>query len=399
MITTAPVFYRRQGLSLIKTESNQQSSLLSTVYLSSISIMADNRIRVLQVSPSLGLGGTEKVMQSFAVNLSRDKFHVAVYSPVTGPRGKLIRDAGIETFIGADLFSTLQKFRPQVVHIHRAGWSEPGSLRPFKLAKTPVLVETNVFGHNDPSPEGQLIDRHLFVSNFCAKRYEQINSIPTTEPKYSVLYNPVDTDLFLRNCPPERERTRNTFGRISRADKGKWSNLALDFLPILQKQISVGTQGPFQYRIIGGIPEAKQFISNNNLDDLVSFLPPVLTDAEIADFLNSINFLVHANDTGESFGLVIAEAMAAGLPVITHPSKELRDNAQLELVDHGETGFIANNTSEFAQAISFLLNNPQQALKMGEKGRAKATGLFRAQDIAAKLGQIYFDMLTMKKII
>lgn len=361
--------------------------------------MVDNRIRVLQVSPSLGLGGTEKVMQSFAVNLDRNKFHVAVYSPATGPRGKLIRNAGIETFIESDLFSTLQKFQPHVVHIHRAGWSEPGSLRPFKLAKTPVLVETNVFGHHDPSPEGQLIDRHLFVSNFCAKRYEQVNSIPTIEPKYSVLYNPVDTDLFLKKCPPERERPINTFGRISRADKGKWSNLALDFLPILQKQISEGTQEPFQYRIIGGIPKAEQFVSNNNLEDLVNFLPPVLTDAEIADFLNSISFLVHANDTGESFGLVIAEAMAAGLPVITHPSKDLRDNAQLELVDHGETGFIANNADEFAQTINFLLSNPQQARQMGENGRAKAARLFRAQGIAAKLGQIYIDLLTMKKII
>ncbi|TIH13573.1 glycosyltransferase [Marinifilum sp. JC120] len=361
--------------------------------------MKTNRIRVLQVAPSLGLGGTEKVMQSFAVNLDRNKFQTAVYSPSNGPRGKLIREQEIKTFIGTDLLSVLDHFQPHIVHIHRAGWAEPGSLRPFKLTKTPVLVETNVFGHHDPSPEGKLIDRHLFVSHFCAERYERVNSIPTVEPKYSVLYNPVDTDFFRENCPPDRIFPRNSFGRISRADKGKWSNLALDFLPILQKQVDDGEFAPFQYRIIGGIPEAEKFVANKNLDEFVNFLPPVLTDGEIADFLNSISFLVHANDTGESFGLVIAEAMAAGLPVITHPSKDLRDNAQLELVDHGETGFIAHDTQEFAKAIRFLTTHPQEARQMGEKGRSKAAQLFRAQDIALKLGNIYIDLLKMKKVI
>lgn len=369
------------------------------MYLSSILIMVNNRIRVLQIAPSLGLGGTEKVMQSFAVNLDRKIFHTAVHSPSNGPRGKLIRKQGIETFIGSDLFSTLEKFQPHVVHIHRAGWAEPGSLRPFKLAKTPVLIETNVFGHHDPSPEAQLIDRHLFVSHFCAQRYEKINFIPTVEPKYSVLYNPVDTDLFLNNCPPDRNFPANTFGRISRADKGKWSNLALDFLPILQKKIEKKELTAFQYKIIGAIPEAEKFVTDHKLENLVHFLPPVLTDMEIAEFLNSINFLVHANDTGESFGLVIAEAMAAGLPVITHPSKDLRDNAQLELVDHGETGLVAHNPQEFAQAINFLLTHPHKARQMGEKGRAKAVKYFRAQDISDKLGQIYLDLLKIKNTI
>ena len=361
--------------------------------------MDNNRIRVLQVSPSLGLGGTEKVMQSFAVNLDDNQFNTAVYSPTDGPRGKILRKHGVTTFISADLFSVLLKFRPDVVHIHRAGWAEQGSLRPLKLAEIPVLVETNVFGHHDPTPEANLIDRHLFVSKFCAERFEIVNSIPAIEPKYSVLYNPVDTDFFAEHSPVDREIPQNSFGRISRADKGKWSSLALEFLPILAKQIESGKLQPFLYNIIGGISEAEQYVAEHNLQKYVNFLPPVLTDAEIANFLNSIGFLVHANDTGESFGLVIAEAMAAGLPVITHPSKELRDNAQLELVDHGETGIVASDTHEFAQAVNFLLTHPQKAREMGEKGRAKAAKLFRAQDIAVKLGSIYVELLKIKNQI
>ncbi|WP_320169344.1 glycosyltransferase family 4 protein [Maridesulfovibrio sp.] len=359
--------------------------------------MIDSKIRVLHVAPSLGSGGTEKVMQSFACNMDREQFATAVYSPVNGPRGRLLRQSGIDTYIGTDLLRVLEKFKPQIVHLHRAGWTEPGSLRPFKLAGTPVLVETNVFGHHDPSPEGALIDCHLFVSEFCASRFEKINSIKVSFPKYGVLYNPVDTDFFLAHCPPGRKIPTNVFGRISRADKGKWSRLAYDFLPALQHLVEQRKLPPFTYKIIGGIPDAEKFVAENGLTEFVRFLPPVLDDAEIADFMNSISFLAHANDTGESFGLVIAEAMAAGLPVITHPSAGLRDNAQLELVDDGKTGIIARNTREYGQAVHFLLTHPEEAHSMGEQARAKAARLFRAQDIARRLGEIYHELLSRKE--
>ena len=337
------------------------------------------------------------MMQSFVSNLNKDKFHAAVFSPQNGPRAKLLRQSGIETFIGLDLLPLMEKFRPNIVHIHRAGWTEPGSLRPLKLRRIPVIVETNVFGHHDPSPDGKIIDRHLFVSHFCAKRFEQVNSIPATAPLYSVLYNPVDTDFFAKNSPVNRNFPPNIFGRISRADPGKWSDLALDILPHLSAMVTNKTIEPFSYTIIGGIPKAEKYVKDNGFKEYVNFLPPVLTDAELSEFFNSISFLAHANDTGESFGLVIAEAMAAGLPVITHPSEGLKDNAQLELIDHGETGFIAKDAREYAEAIKFLMTHPQEARTMGENGRVKAQKLYRAQTIAKELESIYVELLNNKK--
>ncbi len=346
---------------------------------------------------SLGLGGTEKVMQSFVLHLNKDKFHAAVFSPRNGPRAKLLRQNGIDTFIGLDLLPLLEKFRPAIVHIHRAGWAEPGSLRSLKLTRIPVIVETNVFGHHDPSPDGKIIDRHLFVSHFCAERFEQVNSIPAIEPRYSVLYNPVDTDFFEKNCPANRNFPSNIFGRISRADPGKWSGLALEILPYLNEMVTNKTIEPFSYNIIGGIPKAEKYVTDNGFEGCVNFLPPVLTDAELSEFFNSISFLAHANDTGESFGLVIAEAMAAGLPVITHPSERLKDNAQLELVDHRETGFVAKDAREYAEAIKFLMTHPKEARIMGENGRVKAQKLYRAQTIAKELESIYLKLLNSKR--
>jgi glycosyltransferase involved in cell wall biosynthesis len=122
----------------------------------------------------------------------------------------------------------------------------------------------------------------------------------------------------------------------------------------------------------------------------------VSTDAELAAFYGGLSVLAHANDTGESFGLVIAEAMACGLPVVTHPAAGDRDNAQLELVSHGETGLVAETPEQYAQAVGWLFAHPAEARIMGRNGRDKAQRLYRAQDVAARLGGLYLDWLARK---
>ncbi|WP_022660861.1 glycosyltransferase family 4 protein [Paucidesulfovibrio longus] len=363
-------------------------------------------IRVLHIAKSLGLGGTEKVMQLFATHLSR-RWEAVVYSPRDGERGEMLRAAGVATHIQPDLFQVLQRVRPRLVHVHRAGWPEPELMRPLRNYGAPV-VETNVFGRFDPSPSGRAVTRHLFVSHFCARRFAALHGVPVEPPAYGVLYNPVDTDFFAQALPagpdfaqalpagPDFAQalpagpdfSRPVVGRVSRADKGKWSPLALDFLPH-----ALRAAPNLEYRIIGGIPEAEAWVDRNGLSGRVRFLPPVRTDAELAAFYGGCSVLAHANDTGESFGLVIAEAMACGLPVVTHPCPPPRDNAQVELVDNEVTGFVAENAEEYGLAVARLLGDPALARRMGEAGRQKAARLYRAQTVTLQLEAIYDEIL------
>jgi glycosyltransferase involved in cell wall biosynthesis len=353
------------------------------------------RVRVLHAVKTLGLGGTEKVMQLLVRHLDAERFEAAVHSPEDGPRAAQVRQSGAKTYVGMGLDRALGFFLPDIVHVHRAGWPEPEFLRPLRdyVAAHPqtVVVETNVFGRHDPSPSGQVIDCHLFVSNFCAERFTRQTGSPAQWPDFGVLYNLVDTDFFAAALPDGPSFTAPAVGRISRPDPGKWSPLALNILPILARSVP-----GLRYRIIGGIPEAEAYVRQHGLEAQVEFLPPVTTDAELAAFYGELSVLAHANDTGESFGLVIAEAMACGLPVVTHPAAGERDNAQLELVDHGVTGLVAETTEQYAQAVAWLLANPAQARAMGQAGRDKAQRLFRAQDIAARLGGMYLDLLARK---
>ncbi|WP_081859015.1 glycosyltransferase family 4 protein [Desulfohalovibrio reitneri] len=341
--------------------------------------------RVVHYARALGPGGTEKTLQILASGLDRDRFQPVVLALEDGPRRRLLQEAGVEVRVSPDPLPVLQRLRPDIVHVHRAGWPEPDLMRPLKLARVLRVVETNVFGRHDPSPLGRLAHRILFVSEFCRRRYGLVHSIDVEGPRYDVLYNPVRTDAYAHVEP---DFSRPVVGRISRADPGKWSPLAMDMLPRLLAEVPEA-----RYRVIGGTKEARARACELGVAETVDWLDPVLGEDELAAFLAGCSVFAHANAAGESFGMVIAEAMAAGLPVITHPSEGLRDNAQLELVEHDRTGLVAATAEEYGQAVAWLLRHPEHARAMGRAGREKARRLYDARAVVARLEEIYDRVL------
>ena len=71
-----------------------------------------------------------------------------------------------------------------------------------------------------------------------------------------------------------------------------------------------------------------------------------------------------SNPSYHFFGLVILEAMATGLPVVS-----LDGYGNRELIIENENGFmLPNNASAaaFAEKIIFMINNPEERIRMGK---------------------------------
>lgn len=83
-------------------------------------------------------------------------------------------------------------------------------------------------------------------------------------------------------------------------------------------------------------------------------LPHTADENTISKFLNTLDVFAHGRSDGETFGTVFAEAMAHGLPIITHYSKH-GANAQAETI--GPAGKCVSSTKEYVEFLSELRHN------------------------------------------
>jgi glycosyltransferase involved in cell wall biosynthesis len=88
----------------------------------------------------------------------------------------------------------------------------------------------------------------------------------------------------------------------------------------------------------------------------------------LADFYRAADIMIHSAFE-ETFGNVVAEALACGTPVVTASG-----GGVLELIDHGRTGLAVppRVPARLADAIAQLLDQPQRRAEMGAAAAAAA---------------------------
>ncbi len=346
-----------------------------------------NKIRVLEVATKLGgLGGTEKTLELFTRYMDRDRFEPAIYSwqGLGGPRSKIFDALDVPFHVDRDFGDVLDEFRPDIVHVHRAGWPEPYIVETATARGVPIIVETNVFGRLDSSPSGQKIDCHMFVSYFCMRRYQVWLGYPLVSDQYKVLYNPIDLEGFETHTTRPADRQIPAIGRMSRPDNTKWSDTTIDMFPRLLEHVP-----DVVYYIIGETPEVRDRFKTLGVEDHIRYLPLATCDEDVYAFYNQIDVMAHGSTIGESFGCTIAEAMASRIPVVTHNCYGGADNAQVETVDHGVNGLVADSPEDYAEAIAYLLKNPDVAGRLGENGRKKVQTCYDAPLLTRALEEIF----------
>jgi glycosyltransferase involved in cell wall biosynthesis len=119
------------------------------------------------------------------------------------------------------------------------------------------------------------------------------------------------------------------------------------------------------------------------LADTVTLEGPV-GETEKPDVLAASDLLVHPS-LGESFGLVVAEALAAAVPVVTTTNTPWH-----ELATHGCGWWVPNEMEALAKAIKEATTiAPEQRLLMGRRGRELVANRYSWREAAVSMHEAY----------
>lgn len=137
--------------------------------------------------------------------------------------------------------------------------------------------------------------------------------------------------------------------------------------------------------------ELKQFVKNFKLGKIVNFIGYV-SEEDKPSLLASANIAVMPSTGGESFGIVLVEAMAAGAEVVLAGNnsgyRTVMGNQKAQLID-------PINTTEFSKTLKHFIYNQPARLK-AQAWQAKRVNDYDVKLIGQKLIENYNQLLRNK---
>ncbi len=240
------------------------------------------------------------------------------------------------------------------------------------------------------------VARVLAVSRIIGENI--INTTPVDPSRVSVLHDAVDTEFFAPG-KADRNRVRHEFGMdernvvvgfAGRFTPGKGHEELLEAADIVRKK-----NADVRFLIVGeasyGEQQYEQSIRllarEKKLDTIVTFAGFRKDMRDVMAGFDILAFPSHA----ESFGMVLIEAMAMELPVVS-----TNCDGVLDIVVDGETGLFVHprNGEELALALEKLIQDPELRTKMGKAGRRRVETRFSQKEQTKALDRIYRELAT-----
>ena len=173
----------------------------------------------------------------------------------------------------------------------------------------------------------------------------------------------------------------NTIGFIGRFEEPrKGLSVLVDALPVISRfapDVKILVAGP-------GDPAKVMENIDPQLRQRFEFLGKI-TEDEKADFMSSVAVYVAPNTGGESFGIILAEALAGGACVVASDIPAFDD-----LLGHGEFGalFESESATELAKVVIDLLRDDEKRKELSSRGKERAK-LFDWTVVAEQIYSVY----------
>jgi glycosyltransferase involved in cell wall biosynthesis len=359
-------------------------------------------MRIAHVLSSFGMGGQERV----AVDLARaqraaghDVMAVSLAPPPPGPHEKTFRDAGVETRTVAKgagfdpglalrLARTFKAERIDVVHTHNpqpliygapAGRLAGAAVIHTKHGRNPDLARRRWLRR----AAAELVDAYVAVSPDTALVARRNRDC---DPKrLQVIQNGIDVEAFVPD-PGARALVRSelgippgawvvgTIGRLAKEKDHVSLVRAVEPLLSHERRLVIVGDGPERdalHELVGSIERGR-------------FVHLTGARSDPARLLASFDVFAMSSQT-EGLPLVLLEAMAAGLPVVSTDVGGIGD-----VVEHGRTGFLVRRGELARFAAELLRLNEEPAL--GREMGAAAVHVVREKHALAQMADTYLAL-------
>jgi len=180
---------------------------------------------------------------------------------------------------------------------------------------------------------------------------------------------------------PQVKWSGNTIGFIGRFEEPrKGLSVLVDALPVISRfapDVKVFVAGP-------GNPEEVIESIDPQLRQRFEFLGKI-SETEKADFMSSVAVYVAPNTGGESFGIILAEALAGGACVIASDIPAFDD-----LLGQGEFGalFESESSTALAKVVIDLLRDEKKRKDLSTRGKERAA-MFDWTVVAQQIFSVY----------
>jgi glycosyltransferase involved in cell wall biosynthesis len=393
--------------------------------------MTTPRSTLLFVHASADLYGSDITLLQLVSGLDRKRFNALVVVPYGGPLVLRLRQAGVEVLVRPDLPVIRRQYMSAggIFHLAlslRSLWWLVNLMRERKVA----LVHNNTLG---VLPAGlaarlagcvrvwhvhEIITQPRIVASLLATLSSAASNVViansratadhyrrtrlTTSAPIEVILNGVDESRL--NGPAE-EPLRSAIGAgpgdtvftlVGRINRWKGHSVFLDAAERLAAEyesvrfLIVGDSFAGQESLTEAVDHRIE--SSHALRGRTVRLSHV---AEVGRVYEASDVVVVPSIEPEPFGLVAAEAMAAGLPVIAS-----RIGALPEVVDDDCTGLLVDpgDATSLVAAMRELYASPFRREKMGQKARKRFERCFRVERYIEDFTRVYDDLLGNKSV-
>ena len=363
------------------------------------------RLKILYVTVGLDIGGTEGQVRDVVMNLDRSRFECMVCAlkgdgqiarelAASGVKIRLLNGKGFwDIRLMWRLVQLIRLFRPDIVHSFLPPANVVAGCASALCRVSHCVLSCRDLGIGRRwwvrSAE-HLVSRWASAITCCsdAVRHSARSRFGGNAGKYMTIYNGVPVERFENPArsseailnPQGKQTVIGTVCRLEEPTKGL--AVLIQAMALLKKS-SHGRS--FCLWIVGdgpAKPALQTLCGQLGLDQDVVFAG---VRSNVEEILPTFSLFIQPS-LSEGFGIAIAEAMAAGLPVVASAVGGIS-----EVVVHGQTGWLVppGDPRALAQAIAHCSAHPHESHEFGRAGCERVKQCFTIQSAAKRHEDLY----------